>query len=303
MDQIIRVIAKDAPVKAMAITARDTVERARAIHDCWPVASAALGRLLMAASMMGAVLKAEDGSVTLRVRGGGPLGALTAVSDSGGNVRGYVQNPAVDVPRKAKGKLDVGVAVGGEGDLTVIRDLGMKEPYIGSVQLVGGEIAEDIAAYFVESEQIPTACALGVLIAPDQTVQAAGGYLIQLLPGADDAVVSAVERGVARLGAVSARLDGGMEPLELLQEVLADFELEVLETTPIEYRCYCSEERVSRALISLGREELDKLIREQDGAELTCQFCDRVYRYSGDQLRALREELDQPAAPGPEGAE
>lgn len=303
MDQIIRVIAKDAPVKAMAITARDTVERARAIHDCWSVASAALGRLLMAASMMGAVLKAEDGSVTLRVRGGGPLGALTAVSDSGGNVRGYVQNPAVDVPRKAKGKLDVGAAVGGEGDLTVIRDLGMKEPYIGSVQLVGGEIAEDIAAYFVESEQIPTACALGVLIAPDQTVQAAGGYLIQLLPGADDAVVSAVERGVARLGAVSARLDGGMEPLELLQEVLADFELEVLETTPIEYRCYCSEERVSRALISLGREELDKLIREQDGAELTCQFCDRVYRYSGDQLRALREELDKPAAPGPEGAE
>mgnify|MGYP001086033707 FL=1 len=303
MDQIIRVIAKDAPVKAMAITARDTVERARAIHDCWPVASAALGRLLMAASMMGAVLKAEDGSVTLRVRGGGPLGALTAVSDSGGNVRGYVQNPAVDVPRKAKGKLDVGAAVGGEGDLTVIRDLGMKEPYIGSVQLVGGEIAEDIAAYFVESEQIPTACALGVLIAPDQTVQAAGGYLIQLLPGADDAVVSAVERGVARLGAVSARLDGGMEPLELLQEVLADFELEVLETTPIEYRCYCSEERVSRALISLGREELDKLIREQDGAELTCQFCDRVYRYSGDQLRALREELDRPAPPGPEGAE
>ena len=303
MDQIIRVIAKDAPVKAMAITARDTVERARAIHDCWPVASAALGRLLMAASMMGAVLKAEDGSVTLRVRGGGPLGALTAVSDSGGNVRGYVQNPAVDVPRKAKGKLDVGAAVGGEGDLTVIRDLGMKEPYIGSVQLVGGEIAEDIAAYFVESEQIPTACALGVLIAPDQTVQAAGGYLIQLLPGADDAVVSAVERGVARLGAVSARLDGGMEPLELLQEVLADFELEVLETTPIEYCCYCSEERVSRALISLGREELDKLIREQDGAELTCQFCDRVYRYSGDQLRALREELDRPAPPGPEGAE
>lgn len=297
MDQIIRVIAKDVPVKAMAITARDTVERARAIHDCWPVASAALGRLLMAASMMGAVLKAEDGSVTLRVRGGGPLGALTAVSDSGGNVRGYVQNPAVDVPRKAKGKLDVGAAVGGEGDLTVIRDLGMKEPYIGSVELVGGEIAEDIAAYFVESEQIPTACALGVLIAPDQTVQAAGGYLIQLLPGADDAVVSAVERGVARLGAVSARLDGGMEPLELLQEVLADFELEVLETTSIEYRCYCSEERVSRALISLGREELDKLIREQDGAELTCQFCDRVYRYSGDQLRALREELDQPAPP------
>ena len=284
MDQIVRVIAKNAPVKAMAISARDTVERARAIHDCWPVAAAALGRLLMAASMMGAV------------KGGGPLGSLTAVSDSHGNVRGYVQNPAVDVPRKARGKLDVGAAVGTDGDLTVIRDLGLKEPYIGSVQLVGGEIAEDIAAYFVESEQVPTACALGVLIAPDQTVQAAGGYLIQLLPGADDVVISAVERGVARLGAVSARLDGGMAPLELLREILADFELEVLETAPIEYRCYCSEERVSRALISLGKDELDKLIREQDGAELTCQFCDKVYRYSADQLRSLRDGLDKPGA-------
>ena len=289
MDQLIRVIAKDAPVKAMAISARDTVERARAIHDCWPVASAALGRLLMAASMMGAAMKNENGAVTLRVRGDGPLGSLTAVSDSRGNVRGYVQNPAVDVPRKAKGKLDVGAAVGADGDLTVIRDLGLKEPYVGSVQLVGGEIAEDIAAYFAESEQVPTACALGVLIAPDQTVQAAGGYLIQLLPGADEGVVSAVEQGVARLGAVSARLDGGMNPLELLQEALGAFELEVLETVPVEYRCYCSEERVSRALISMGRDELTSLIEEQGGAELTCQFCDKVYRYSAGDLRRLRD--------------
>ena len=269
MDQIVRAIAKNAPVKAMAISARDTVERARAIHDCWPVATAALGRLLMAASMMGAAMKEEAGAVTLRVKGGGPLGALTAVSDSRGNVRGYVQNPAVDVPRKAKGKLDVGAAVGCGGELTVIRDLGLKEPYIGSVQLVGGEIAEDVAAYFVESEQVPTACALGVLIAPSQTVQAAGGYLIQLLPGADETVVSAVERGVARLGAVSARLDAGTDPLGLLREVLGEFDLEVLETSPIEYRCYCTRERVSRALISLGRAELDALIKEQGGAELT----------------------------------
>ena len=296
MDQIVRVIAKNAPVKAMAVSARDTVERARAIHDCWPVASAALGRLLMAASMMGAAMKEENGAVTLRVKGGGPLGSLTAVSDSRGNVRGYVQNPAVDVPRKAKGKLDVGAAVGADGELTVIRDLGLKEPYIGSVQLVGGEIAEDVAAYFVESEQVPTACALGVLIAPDQTVQAAGGYLIQLLPGADEAVVSAVERGVAKLGAVSARLDAGMDPLGLLREVLGEFELDVLETSPIEYRCYCTRERVSRALISLGRDELDSLIQEQGGAELTCQFCDKVYRYSADQLRALRDGLDNPGA-------
>lgn len=289
MDQIVRVIAKGAPVKAMAISARDTVERARAIHNCWPVASAALGRLLMAASMMGAAIKEEEGAVTLRIKGGGPLGSLTAVSDSRGNVRGYVQNPDVDVPRKAKGKLDVGAAVGADGDLTVIRDLGLKEPYIGSVQLVGGEIAEDVAAYFVESEQVPTACALGVLIAPDQTVQAAGGYLIQLLPGADEAVVSAVERGVSKLGAVSARLDSGMEPLGLLREVLGGFELEVLETSPIAYRCYCTRDRVSRALISLGTDELDSLIKEQGGAELTCQFCDKVYRFGAEELRALRD--------------
>ena len=274
MDQIVRAIAKNAPVKAMAISARDTVERARAIHDCWP----------------GAAMKEEAGAVTLRIKGGGPLGALTAVSDSRGNVRGYVQNPAVDVPRKAKGKLDVGAAVGCGGELTVIRDLGLKEPYIGSVQLVGGEIAEDVAAYFVESEQVPTACALGVLIAPSQTVQAAGGYLIQLLPGADETVVSAVERGVARLGAVSARLDAGTDPLGLLREVLGEFDLEVLETSPIEYRCYCTRERVSRALISLGRAELDALIKEQGGAELTCQFCDEVYRFNAQELGALRDE-------------
>lgn len=287
MDQLVRVIAKDAPIKATALSATELVERARAIHDTWPVATAALGRLLMGASMMGNMLKNEDGSVTLRVRGGGPLGSVTAVSDSQGNVRGYVTNPAVDVPRKAHAKLDVGAAVGCDGELTVIKDIGMREPYVGSVQLVGGEIAEDIAAYFVESEQIPTACALGVLIAPDQTVQAAGGYLIQLLPGADDSVISAVERGIAKVGAVSAKLDQGISPLDLLQEVLGEFELEVLETTPVEYRCQCSRERVSRALISMGKNELESLIAEQGSAEVTCQFCDKVYHFSEDELKQL----------------
>lgn len=290
MDQLVRVITKDAPVKATAISATELVERARAIHDTWPVATAALGRLLMGASMMGNMLKNEDGSVTLRVRGGGPLGSITAVSDSQGNVRGYVTNPAVDVPRKAHAKLDVGAAVGCDGELTVIKDIGMREPYVGSVQLVGGEIAEDIAAYFVESEQIPTACALGVLIAPDQTVQAAGGYLIQLLPGADDSVISAVERGIAKVGAVSAKLDQGVSPLDLLHEVLGEFELEVLETTPVEYRCQCSRERVSRALISMGKDELESLIREQGCAELTCQFCDKVYHFSENDLKQLLSE-------------
>lgn len=293
MDELVRVIAKNAPIKAMAISGTELVERARQIHDTWPVATAALGRLLMAASMMGDMLKEENGSVTLRVRGGGPLGTLTAVSDSEGNVRGYVQNPAVDVPRKAHAKLDVGVAVGCDGELTVIKDMGMKEPYVGSVQLVGGEIAEDIAAYYVESEQIPTACALGVLVAPDQSVQTAGGYLIQLLPGADDAVISSIERGIASVGAVSAALDSGVTALELLRRVLADFELEVLEASQVEYRCYCSEERVSRALISMGEEELNKLIEEQGGAELTCQFCDRVYSYSKEDLEKLLREAKE----------
>ena len=289
MDEIVRVIAKDAPIKAMAITGTALVERARQIHDAWPVATAALGRLLMAASMMGDMLKEEKGSVTLRVRGGGPLGTLTAVSDSEGNV----QNPAVDVPRKAHAKLDVGAAVGSDGELTVIKDMGMKEPYVGSVQLVGGEIAEDIAAYYVESEQIPTACALGVLIAPDQSVQVAGGYLIQLMPGADEAVISAVERGIAQVGAVTAALDRGDDALELLRQVLSDFELEILETAPVEYRCYCSRERVSRALISMGRDELEKLIAEQHGAELTCQFCDRVYQFTEEELQSLLDEATE----------
>ena len=290
MDEIVRVIAKDAPVKAMAITGTALVERARQIHDTWPVATAALGRLLMAASMMGDMLKEEKGSVTLRVRGDGPLGTVTAVSDSQGNVRGYVQNPAVDVPRKARAKLDVGAAVGHHGELTVFKDMWMRDPYVGSVQLVGGEIAEDVAAYYVESEQIPTACALGVLIAPDQSVQVAGGYLIQLMPGAEESVIAAIERGIARVGAVTAALDRGESALELLRQVLSDFDLEILETSPVEYRCYCSRERVSRALISMGREELEKLIQEQHGAELTCQFCDRVYRFTGEELQALLDE-------------
>ena len=290
MDQLVRVIAKDAPVKAMAISGTALVERARQIHSTWPVATAALGRLLMAASMMGDMLKEENGSVTLRLKGDGPLGTVLAVSDSRGNVRGYVQNPAVDVPRKVPGKLDVGTAVGPDGSLTVIKDIGLKEPYVGSIQLVGGEIAEDVAAYFVESEQIPTACALGVLIAPDQSVQTAGGYLIQLLPGADDAVITAIEQGIARVGAVSAQLDRGLGPEQLLREVLSGFDLEVLDTAPVEYRCYCSRERVSRALVSMGQGELRALIQEQGEAELTCQFCDKVYHFSREELEGLLQD-------------
>ena len=286
-DQIVRVLAKDAPVKASAISARALVERARQIHKTLPVATAALGRALMGCSMMGNQLKEQNGTVTLQIKGGGPLGSITVTSDSAGNVRGYVQNGAVELMEKAPGKLDVGRAVGTDGTLTVIRDIGLKEPYVGRVGLLSGEIADDLTAYFAESEQIPSACALGVLVDTDQSVRCAGGYLIQLLPGADDGVITKVEQGVARVGAVTAALKEGISALELVRRVLSDFELEVLEESPVEYRCYCSRERVTRALVSLGREELRALIDEQGAAELTCQFCDRVYHYDRGELEAL----------------
>lgn len=291
MDQIIRMIAKDAPVKASAVSARELVERARNIHTLLPVATAALGRTLMAASMMGDALKEENGALTLQIKGGGPLGTVLAVSDSGGNVRGYVQNPHVELMEKEPGKLDVGAAVGTDGTLTVVKDIGLKEPYVGSIGLFSGEIADDIAMYFVESEQIPTACALGVLVGVDQSVTSAGGYLIQLLPGADESVIEKIEAGVRRVGSVSRALESGMDAESLLRAVLSDFDLEVLETHPVEYRCYCSRERVTRALISMGREELNSLIREQGRAELTCQFCDKVYHYTNEELEGLLASL------------
>ncbi len=286
-DTIIRALAKNAPVKASVISARSMVERARQIHKTLPVATAALGRSLMAVSMMGNQLKEENGSVTLRIKGGGPLGSITVVSDSKGNARGYVANPLVDLPLKGPAKLDVGAAVGRDGSLTVIKDLCMKEPYVGTVPLVSGEIAEDVTSYFAESEQIPTACALGVLVDVDQSVLCAGGYLIQLLPGADDKVITAVENGIQRVGPVTEAMRNGADARALLEQVLSDFELEILSEEPVEYRCSCSRDRVSRALISMGRQELEELIRDQGKAELTCHFCDKVYNYSKEDLEAL----------------
>ena len=207
MDRLVRPITTDGMVQAVSVSTRDLTERARNIHTTLPVATAALGRALAAASMMGNALKVEDASLTLQIKGGGPLGTVLTVSDAQGNVRGYVQQPHVDLPLRPDGKLDVGSAVGSDGTLTVIKDLGMKEPYIGSVQLLGGEIAEDLAAYFVESEQIPAACALGVLVDRDQSVKAAGGYIIQLLPGAGEDVIGKVEGGVMAAGAVTALLE------------------------------------------------------------------------------------------------
>ena len=286
-DEIVRAITADGLVKAAAITGRDLVERARNIHTLLPVATAALGRTLMAASLMGDAMKIDGSSLTLQIKGGGPLGTILAVSDEAGNGRGYVQNPHGELLEKAPGKLDVGRAVGETGSLTVIKDLGMKEPYVGTIDLLSGGIADDIAAYFVESEQIPTACALGVLVGTDQSVTSAGGYLIQLLPGAGEDIITKIEAGVQRVGSVSHALEGGLDGAGLLRAVLSDFDLEILETHPVEYRCYCSRDRVTRALISMGREELSSLIQEQGQAELTCQFCDQIYRYSKEELEEI----------------
>ena len=291
MDQLVRAITAGGGVKAVAVTARKLTERARNIHRLLPTATAALGRTLAAAAMMGNALKEDAASLTLQIKGGGPLGTVLAVSDHLGCVRGYVQNPQTDLPLRPDGKLDVGGAVGCEGTLTVIKDLGMKEPYIGSVGLLGGEIAEDLAAYFVESEQIPTACALGVLVDRDQSVRAAGGYIIQLLPGAEEGVIAQVEQGVLSAGPVTALLDRNPDPEALLRTVLSGFDVELLESSPISYKCYCSRDRVERALISMGVEELEDLLAEQGGCELGCQFCDKVYRYTAGELKELIDRL------------
>ena len=286
-DRIVRAISTDGMVQAAAICSRDLTERARQIHKTLPVATAALGRALAAVSMMGNALKSDGASLTLQFKGGGPLGTVLAVSDNEGCVRGYVTNPHTDLPLRPDGKLDVGGAVGHDGTLTVIKDLHMKEPYVGTIDLLGGEIAEDVAGYFVESEQIPTACALGVLVDRDQSVKSAGGYLIQLMPGAGEDTIAKVEGGVMAAGPVSAILEQNDDPEALLRTVMSDFDLKILETCPVSYKCYCSRQRVERALISLGKSELEQMLAEQGGCQLTCQFCDAVYDFSADDLRGL----------------
>ena len=291
MGEIVRIMTTDGFVMASAITGTDIVARAQEIHHTSPTATAALGRSLLACSMMGNQLKGADNSLTLQIRGDGPLGGITCVSDSEGNVRGYVNNPAADVPRKQEGKLDVGGAVG-SGSLTVIKDLGLKDPYVGSIALVSGEIAEDVTAYFAESEQIPNACALGVLVRKDSgAVITAGGYLIQLLPGAGEDVIEKVEWGIRKVGYVTGRLSEGESALDLVREVLGEFEIEVLETCPVEYRCYCTRDRVVKALVSMGSAEMRSLIDEQGSAELTCQFCDEVYKFSREDLEQIYRDM------------
>lgn len=289
MGKIVRMNSADGFLLASAIDSTDIAAEAARIHNTSPTASAALGRALSLASLFGKTLKVQGGSVTLQFKGGGPGGSLIAVSDNDGNVRGYIQHPNVDVPRKPNGKLDVGGLIGGEGNLTVIKDLRMETPYIGTVGLLSGEIAEDLAAYFAESEQVPTACAAGVLINPDGTVSCSGAYMIQLMPGYGAEKVDKLERQILQAGNVTDMLRDGLGPEEILRKVVADEELIVIEELDVQYKCYCSRDRVESALVSIGAEEIESLITEQGMAEVTCQFCDKVYNFTLDELNEILE--------------
>lgn len=288
MDRRIRAIAADAAIQITVVQTTGMVERARNIHKTLPLATAALGRTLTITSIMGSQLKVDDGSVTVQVRGDGPLGTIVCVSDSEGYARGYLQNPAVDLPLRADGKLNVGAGVG-YGQLMVIKDIGLKEPVSGMVNLVNGEIAEDVTRYFAESEQIPSACALGVLVDTDQSVKQAGGYLVQLMPGARDSDIDRLEQNIQKAGAMTAMLDRGMTLEQIAEAILDGFTVHFLDEAEIGYRCNCSEAKVTRALISLGEGELLQMADEGKPAEITCQFCDRVYTFTPESLRALAQ--------------
>ncbi len=286
MDEIVRAVTADGFVKISAVTARDMVERARQIHGLSPTASAALGRTLCAASMLGELMKEDDASLTIRINGGGPIGSIIAVSDSDGCTRGYVTNPEADLPTRADGKLDVGGLVGRDGMLTLSRDLGLKEPYIGSVELVTGEIAEDLAQYMVESEQIPAAVGLGVLVDTDKSIKAAGGFIVQLMPGAPEELITKLEDNIFIMDQLTTVLDeDGIDAV--IGQVLLGLDPQEAERRPVEYRCSCSRERVAQALRSCGEAELREMAAEGRDVEVSCQFCDKVYSFTPGELLEL----------------
>ena len=290
-DYLVRGMTMDGFVKIVAIRSTEMVRRGAEIHGTTPNATAALGRALTAASMMGNMQKVENGSMTMQIRGGGPIGTITVVSDCEGNVRGVVTEPNVPLVEKFPGKLDVGATVGTDGTITIIRDLQMKEPYVGSTELISGEIGDDVTAYFAQSEQTPTACALGVLVDRDMSVKVAGGYLVQLLPGAPDEVIDELEAGIKRAGAVTKMLEDGLTPEDILGQVCGSLGAVFMETTEVGYKCYCSRHRVEGALISLGREELTQIMEEGETFPVECQFCDTIYQFTPENIREMLEKI------------
>ncbi|MCI8307042.1 MAG: Hsp33 family molecular chaperone HslO [Lachnospiraceae bacterium] len=285
-DYVIRATAADNSIRAFAATTRETVEYARKCHNTSPVATAALGRLLTAGCMMGSMMKGEKDLLTLQIKGEGAIGGITVTADSAGSVKGYVDEPIVLLPANAAGKLDVSGAIG-PGKLTVIRDIGMKEPYIGQTDLVSGEIAEDLTYYYAASEQVPSSVALGVLMSMENTVKQAGGFIIQLMPDTDDSVIDGLEERLHSVRPVTTMLEQGMTPEDILGEVLGHFGLNIMDRTPAAFRCNCSRERVEKALVSVGRSGLESMINDGEPIEMNCHFCNTSYKYDIDELREL----------------
>ncbi len=285
-DYIVRATAAEGQIRAFAATTKEMAETARKAHDCSPVATAALGRLLTAGAMMGVMMKGDKDVLTLQIKGEGPIGGLTVTADSHGNVKGYAEDPQVMLPANLAGKLDVGGAVG-PGILYVIKDLGMKEPYVGQTELQTGEIAEDLTYYFAASEQVPSSVGLGVLMEKNNTVKQAGGFIIQLMPFTDEKVIEALEAKIAQVRPVTAMLDDGMTPEQILEELLGELGLEINETLPAQFHCGCSKERVSKALVSVGAKELQSMIDDGKEIEVNCHFCNTNYSFSVDELKEL----------------
>ena len=288
-DYILRATAAQGQIRAFAATTRDLVETARAAHNTSPVATAALGRLLTGAAMMGVMMKGEDDLLTIKIQGDGPIEGLTVTADSKGNVKGYVFNPSVMLPPNAKGKLDVGGALG-VGVLSVIKDIGLKEPYVGQTILVTGEIAEDLTYYFATSEQTPSSVALGVLMNKDNAVRQAGGFILQMMPGASEEVITRLEMKLKEITSVTQLLDVGNTPETILQYVLGDFGLEINDRIPAQFYCNCSKERVEKALISVGKKEIQDMISDGKPVEVNCHFCNKNYTFSVEELKGLLEK-------------
>ena len=292
MDSIIRATAADGQIKMAVITARESVERARQIHRLSPTACAALGRTLCGASLLGQAMKEENASLTIRVNGGGPIGSVVAVSDHLGNMRGYVENPGVELPLRPDGKLNVGGAVGKDGMFTVSRDIGLREPYIGSVELVSGEIAEDLTSYLLSSEQVPSACALGVLVDTDRSIRAAGGFIVQLMPGADEEIIAKLEDNIFLMDQLTTILDeDGTDAI--FAQVLKGFDYHLVGEYPVAYRCPCSRERVAQALPVIARGALDEIVAEGKDISVSCQFCDRVYTFTPQEIAAFKPAAEE----------
>ena len=289
MGRIVRTISADASVVCSAIEGTDIVAEIERIHRTSAVVTAALGRLALGTSLIGFGLKDKDDSVTLRVNGGGPVGGMTAVSDSMGNVKAYCDNAVVELPLKPNGKLDVGGAVGINGTLTVIKDLGLKEPYVGQTELVNGEIAEDITNYFAISEQTPTVCALGVLVNPDLTVKQAGGFILQLLPFTPESCIGVIEKNIAQMPSVTSMMELGLGASDIAMKALEGLEPNILDDFGVEYRCNCSREKTERILFSLSKEDIASLA-EDEVTEVRCHFCDKVYNFTREEIIALREK-------------